>query len=257
MWGSIVFLAVTIIAGFIIQRTSPANAIPLMVFGFAAICLASLITPKLGQKRQPAPFFRGGKDNVLRSKPVLLMLTATALIQASHGMMYNFGSIYWTSLGVSAQMVGFLWAIQVLAEIVLFRAYKSVFGAVRFEMILLCAGLFAMIRWVLFGFAQELNLGFIELALIQMTHAFTFGATYLAQQAYLSKAIPEEQASSAQGLSVFIHGIVMASVMFASGLLYEAYKGHGFFAMILISQAGIVFSFLFAASLRKQKQSTP
>ena len=252
LWGSVVFLALNVVAGFIIQRTNPAYAIPLMVLGFGAITLASLQTPKLGQKRAPAPFFRGGKGNVLRSFPVLFMLIATALIQASHGFMYNFGSIYWTSLGVNAQLVGFLWAIQVFAEIILFRVYGRLFAHVRIETVLLCAGLFGMARWTLFGFADELSLGFTTLAMVQTLHALTFGATYLAQQAYLSNAVPEEQASSAQGLSVFIHGIVMACVMFASGPLYDAFKGHGFFAMIAVCALGIGFSFLFARSERSQ-----
>jgi MFS transporter, PPP family, 3-phenylpropionic acid transporter len=252
LWGSVMFLVLNIAAGIIIQRTSPAYAIPLMVFGFGAIGLASLLTPKLGQKRAPAPFFRGGKDNVLRSAPVIYMLIATALIQGSHGFMYNFGSIYWTSLGVSAQLVGLLWAIQVLAEILLFHFYSKLFRRVRIEMVLMCAGAFGIVRWALFGFAGELDLGFAALALIQTFHAFTFGATYIAQQTYLSNTVPEEQASSAQGLSVFVHGLIMALVMFTSGPLYDAFQGHGFLAMIVVSVLGMIFSWRFASATKAE-----
>jgi MFS transporter, PPP family, 3-phenylpropionic acid transporter len=255
IWGSVLFLAMNVCAGIIIQRTSADNAVPLMVFGFAAILLATFLAPRLGRRRRLASSV--DVANTLRSPRVLLILAATGLIQASHGFMYNFGSIYWKSLGISSQQVGFLWAIQVLAEIILFSFYSRLFGHWKPERVLALAGAIAVVRWILFAFAGDLGFGFLALGAIQTTHAFTFGATYLAQQAFLAHAVPEEKAGSAQGLSVFLHGIIMVLVMFASGPLYAAFGGRGFVTMTIIAGAGIAMGYWFAAKERNAAASRP
>ena len=224
-----------------------------MIAGFLAIFAASFATPRLGMKRQKT----GGLFSswqLLKDRRVLLILIATGLIQASHGMMYNFGSIYWRSLGVSAQQVGFLWAIPVFAEIVMFRIYARLLNGWSPQAVLAMAGMIAVVRWVLFAAAPDIGMGFAGFALVQCLHGFTFGATYLAQQTYLAHAVPEERAGAAQGIGVLVHGVIMMLVMFASGPLYEAFGGYGFLAMIFVAFAGVIAGFSFAAS---KKQHLP
>lgn len=251
IWGSMMFLALNIAAGFIIQRTNPGAAIPMLVLGFALIFIASFQIPRLGKRLRPFDQITAKTGNAILQPPVLLMLSATALIQASHGFMYSFGSIFWQTLGISAEQVGLLWAVQVLAEIILFQFYGRIFGGLKVHHVLVIAGLVAIVRWILFANAQSLHLGFIALALIQSLHAFSFGATYLAMQSFLGRTIPEEQASAAQGLTVFIHGIVMAIVMFASGPLFASFEGLGFLVMTFVSAGGIAFAYWFAHAYQK------
>ncbi len=254
IWGSVMFLLSSVTAGLIVQRTSAANAAPLIACGFAVIFCATFVAPRLGRKRQPQALMAAGAG-ALRSPRVLLILIATGLIQASHGLMYNFGSIYWQSLGVSSQDVGFLWAVPVFAEIVLFKFYSRVFGDWRPESVLALAGAVGILRWILFSQAGVLGFGFYTLAAIQSLHGLTFGATYLAQQTFLAHAVPEEQAGAAQGLGVSLHGIIMLLVMFASGPLYANFGGSSFLAMTAVSGAGIAVAFWFAASQRRWIES--
>ena len=256
IWGSAMFLALNIIAGFLIQRTSPNAAIPMLVFGFGLILIASLQIPRLGKRRRPFAQISAATGNAILKPPVLLMLLTTALLQASHGFVYSFGSIFWQSLGVSAEQVGLLWAVQVFAEIVLFRFYGRLFGTMKLHYVLTAAGLFGIFRWVLFANAEALQLGFYSLAAIQVLHAFSFGAVYIVMQNFLAGAVPEEQASAAQGLTVFIHGVAMVITMFGSGPLYAAYHGHGFYAMTLVSAAGIGCAYWFAHAYKKAAQAT-
>lgn len=249
IWGSVFFLAASVTAGLLVQRTGAWVTIPLLIFGFAAIFAATLITPRLGKRRTLSA--AAGAANVLRSPRVLLILASTGLIQASHAFMYNFGSIFWQSLGISAQEVGFLWALPVVSEILVFRFYSRIFGRWRPESILILTGAVGILRWVLYSLAGYFGFGFLALAAVQSLHGFTFGATYLAQQAFLAEAIPEEQAGSAQGLGVFVHGIIMMLAMFVSGPLYAAYGGFGFLAMTVVSAAGIAIALRFAVSQRK------
>lgn len=254
IWGSGLFLIVNIIAGLIIQRTSPELAVPMMIAGFLAIFAAAFVTPRLGMKRQKT----GGllsSWQILKDRRVLLILIATGLIQASHGMMYNFGSIYWKSLGVSAQQVGFLWAIPVFAEIVIFRLYARLLKGWSPQAVLAMAGIVAVMRWVLFAAAPDIGIGFAGFALVQCLHGFTFGVTYLAQQTYLAHAVPEERAGAAQGIGVLVHGVIMMLVMFASGPLYAALGGYGFLVMIFVALAGVIAGFSFAVSEKLHQQA--
>jgi MFS transporter, PPP family, 3-phenylpropionic acid transporter len=211
------------------------------------VLLAACFMPRLGRRRRlsdagPVP----ARSKSLRRPAVLMFLVATGLIQASHGYLYSFGSIYWKESGISADLVGFLWAAPVFAEIVLFNYYRRVFGKARPEVVLLAAGGVAVLRWTLFSIIGSAGLGFSGFFFAQLLHGFSFGATYLAQQNYLAHAVPEEQSGSAQGLAVFVQGIIMAAVMFASGPLYDLAKGAGFAVMAFIALAGVGLGYWFA-----------
>jgi MFS transporter, PPP family, 3-phenylpropionic acid transporter len=247
IWGSVAFLVVNIGAGIAIERFSSSAVPPMIVAAFALVLLAACFMPKLGRRRllsDAGPVPSGSKS--LRRPAVLMFLIATGLIQASHGYLYSFGSIYWKESGIGADLVGFLWAAPVFAEIVLFNYYRRIFGRARPEIVLLVAGGVAVLRWALFPLIGSSGLGFSGFFLAQLLHGLSFGATYLAQQNYLAHAVPEEQSGSAQGLAVFVQGIIMAAVMFASGPLYDLTKGAGFAVMAFIALAGVGLGYWFA-----------
>ena len=253
MWGSVSFLAVNIAAGLAIERFG-SRAVPLMIMAaFASVLLAACFMPRLGRRRRlsDAGLVPAGSKS-LRRPEVLIFLTATGLIQASHGYLYSFGSIYWKESGISADLVGFLWAAPVFAEIVLFNYYRRLFGRAQPEIFLLAAGGVAIVRWTLFPIIGSLGFGFSGFFFAQLLHGLSFGATYLAQQNYLAHAVPEEQSGSAQGLAVFVHGILMAAVMFVSGPLYEVSKGAGFSAMAFIALAGVGLGYWFSSLRAKE-----
>ena len=247
IWGSVAFLAVNIAAGLAIERFSSAAVPPMIVAAFGSVFLAACFMPRLGRRRRlsdAGPILARSKS--LRRPAVLMFLTATGLIQASHGYLYSFGSIYWKESGISADLVGFLWAAPVFAEIVLFKYYRRIFGRARPEIVLLTAGGVAVLRWALFPLIGSSGLGFSGFFLVQLLHGLSFGATYLAQQNYLAHAVPEEQSGSAQGLAVFVQGIIMAAVMFASGPLYDLARGGGFAVMAFIALACVGLGYRFA-----------
>jgi MFS transporter, PPP family, 3-phenylpropionic acid transporter len=247
IWGSVMFLAVNVCTGFAVQYFGSTAVPPLLMMGFLSILIAAIAMPRLGRRRRLSDAgVLPSATQSLRRPTVLVFLLATGLIQASHGYLYSFGSIYWKESGISAQSVGFLWAIPVFAEIVLFRYYRRWLGAVRPELVLLIAGGLAVVRWTIFPVIGVADLGFAGFVAVQLLHGFTFGATYLAQQAYLAEAVPESQAGSAQGLTVFVHGLLMSIVMFLSGPLYDLLGGNGFAIMAFIALAGIGLGYLFA-----------
>ena len=108
------------------------------------------------------------------SQPVVLSLLAVCfLIQLSHGPYYTFYSLYMAENGYSETAIGQLWALGVVAEIVVFlrmHVWLPRYGARK--LLLLAAGLTA-VRWCLLAwFPDKLWLMIIS----QTLHAGSFGS---------------------------------------------------------------------------------
>ena len=203
----------------------------------AAVSFALPVTPKAvraaddAARPAPKPF------RFLLAHPAFLTLIVVGgLIQASHAVLYSFGSIYWHKLGFDGLDIGFFWAVGVGCEILVFlwsRPLVRVFGPFG---LLVLGGAFAVLRWI-FMAAEP---GFIGFTLLQALHAFTFGAAYLGNQHAIARAVPEEATASAQGLFAMVTGILMAATQMLSGPLYEALGAVAFLVMAPIPAVALV-----------------
>jgi PPP family 3-phenylpropionic acid transporter len=179
----------------------------------------------------PRPF------RFLLSHPGFLSLIVVGgLIQASHGVLYSFGSIYWHSLGYDGFDIGFFWAISVLCEILVFLWSGPLVRILGPFGLLVAAGVFATVRWAFMGMEP----GFLGFMVLQALHAFTFGAAYLGNQHAIARAVPEEATASAQGLFAMANGLLLALTTAFSGPLYEALGPHAFFVMAPIPVLALV-----------------
>ena len=70
--------------------------------------------------RRPPTAAQGGAGALLRDRGFLAIIVASALIQSSHAAYYTFASIAWQQSGFGGLTIAGLWALGVLAEIVLF-----------------------------------------------------------------------------------------------------------------------------------------
>jgi PPP family 3-phenylpropionic acid transporter len=149
--------------------------------------------------------------------------------------------VHWTSLGISSTAVGALWAIGVIAEIVLFiyaRALGRWFGPVQ---LIALGGGAAILRWSVIAVNPPLPVLF----LVQTLHGLTFGAAHLGAMQFMTAAVPPHMATSAQGLYASITaGIAMGLASLAVGPLYRTYAGDAYFAMSLLGGAGLLLALL-------------
>src|SRR3954447_20808278 len=122
LWGSIAFLAANIGSGYVF-KFMPVDALVALLAGVAACAMAVawLAVPALRPMKR--------SDETLRKRVtrlptrLRLVIAAAALAQASHAPGYGFPSLHWRDLGYSSATVGYLWAIGVVAEIVVFWAF--------------------------------------------------------------------------------------------------------------------------------------
>ncbi|MEE4378978.1 MAG: MFS transporter [Candidatus Competibacteraceae bacterium] len=170
LWGSLGFIALALLGGFLAQRWGIAIIPTLLLVLFAALWLSSLAAPgkEAAHVHSKLPSFR----QVLRQPLVVVLLLVCFLNQASHGPYYAFFSIYLEQLGYQTSTIGLLWDLGVAAEVGIFMLMPWLLprlGARRLLMISLAS---ASLRWVLIGyFATYLPL----LMFAQTLHALSFG----------------------------------------------------------------------------------
>src|SRR5262249_56937220 len=100
-----------------------ANFIWCMAGGFLAMGLSATALQPLDVA---SPVRRKGASRAfLRSPSFLSVAGAASLIQASHAVYYGFSTLDWTAAGLSGHTIGALWAIGVVAEIVVFALAGS------------------------------------------------------------------------------------------------------------------------------------
>jgi MFS transporter, PPP family, 3-phenylpropionic acid transporter len=242
LWGSLSFIAATIVGGWVVERLGPPSAIWLVVAGGALTTLAAhALAPPIGLGRlkaatSPPQLALGDALRLLRSRTFLLFLLAVGATQAAHAMFYTFGTLHWRTLGLSAGWAGALWAISVVAEIGLFAFSREVFQRMGAPALIVLGAGAAVVRWLAMGFDPPLAL----LLPLQVLHALTFGAAHLGAMHYIGQVVPETQAGTAQSLYASVTGgIAMGGAMLMSGPLYAAYAGRGYWAMAAIAAIGL------------------
>jgi PPP family 3-phenylpropionic acid transporter len=162
------------------------------------------------------------------------------LIQASHATFYVFSTIDWRAASLDGLSIGALWALGVLAEIVLFAFAGRLPAAVGPAALLGIGAAGGVMRWTV----MALDPPTLLLPLLQCLHALSFGATHLGAMGFLARAAPTGLAATAQGYLAVAVAVAMAVLMMLSGLLYAAHGGLAYAAMALAAAAGGCFALL-------------
>ena len=216
LWGSLGFIVVVVVIGDLLQDYG-AEVIPLIVLcTFFVIAVMSFLVPeKLNiphSDHSPIWF-------VIKKPKVLAFLAVCFLMLCSHGPYYTFYTIYLEELGYSSHMIGVLWAVGVLAEIVIFllmHRLLPVFGARKLLIVTL---LLTTLRWLLIGFfANDLSMLFIA----QLIHAFSFGVFHSVGIALVHEYFTGSHQGRGQGLySSISFGAGVAVGSLVSGLVWD------------------------------------
>jgi PPP family 3-phenylpropionic acid transporter len=105
------------------------------------------------------------------------------LMQVSFGGFYTFFTIYESELGISSNIIGYLWAFGVVCEIIMFYFQTPLLKNNLLNLIRLSIFL-TFIRWLLlFFYGDNLYITFLS----QSFHAFSFGLYHTAVILYLYK----------------------------------------------------------------------
>jgi PPP family 3-phenylpropionic acid transporter len=139
----------------------------------------------------------------------------------SHGPYYTFYSIYLEANGYSAHLIGILWAVGVMAEIVIFLMMHRLLPRYGPRNLLIVTLLLTSLRWLLIGFYVN-NLGVLFVA--QLLHAFSFGVFHAVGIALVHQYFTGSHQGRGQALysSVsFGAGVAVGSII--SGLVWDSW----------------------------------
>lgn len=234
LWGSAAFIAGSFIAGAAADIV-PASELIWLITGFcalmalAAMALEPVVPPQADDGNAAPPH-----ASLLRNPAFFLAVVAASLIQASHAMYYGFSTLAWTQDGYDGAQIAALWALGVIAEIILFAGSGRlpIFLTPTVLVVLGAAG--GLLRWT----AMAMDPPAILLPVLQILHGLTFGTTHLGALGLIARLAPPGRAASAQGTFAIVLGLTMAALTSLSGWLFANYGTAGYAAMALAAVAG-------------------
>ena len=233
LWGSAAFILGAGATGLLTGWLDPVHIIWVLVTAYwLGVVAALLLVPvnDASEERAAKPRLR-----LLLGQPALMaVMVASALTQASHALLYGFGTLQWSAAGFGGTTVATLWSVGVIAEILLFAA-SARFPPQLGSLALIGLGAAgAAARWLAMAFAPGLEL----LLALQCLHALSFTATHLGAVQFVARAAPPGLAASAQGLLATGNGCAMAAAMAASGMLYANFGLAAYAAMAVLAAVG-------------------
>ena len=120
LWGSAAFILGTFVAGFATDTIPARDLIWLIAAASLISALAALTLEPLSAAAPTASEPARPRQPLLRDPAFIAVLAAASLIQASHAVYYGFSALQWRGAGFDGTAIAALWALGVVAEIVLF-----------------------------------------------------------------------------------------------------------------------------------------
>ncbi|MGA9657513.1 MAG: MFS transporter [Asticcacaulis sp.] len=173
---------------------------------------------------------------LMRDSGFVWLLIAVGCLYSSHTFYYAFSTIIWKAHGLSSSTCGYLWATGVLAEVAFMWWGEGLRRKAGPWRMLMAGGVFAVVRWSLMTLSPPLW----ALYLLQVLHALSFAATYLAGLELVHLIVPKGYESLGQTVNAaYANGLLMGMGTLASGAVYGLLEARGYGLMALISAAGL------------------
>lgn len=175
IWGSVGFIVCVTAVGFLVDAHGIVSILPVMIALLIMIWLSTIAIPDSLSVSQTT----GGLSfrQAIRQPGVLALMVVCCINQLTHMPYYTFFTIYLNDHGYSDSAAGGLWALGVIAEIVLFAAIPLIWKRFNPWMILIIAALATIVRWLLIGWVVD---QVAILIVAQILHMFTYGAYHAA-----------------------------------------------------------------------------
>src|SRR5947207_2064025 len=220
LWGSIGFIAV-VLAGGVWLDAGLVRVLP------AAIVACALAAAAVGATLpSPRVHLPAEVPTVPLTSNAFALLASAFCVAVSHGTLYTFFTLHLQRLGYSGTLIGFLWTLGVLAEIVVFFYLPALFRRHALSTILMASAALGVIRFQMIGWASD----WLALLLVaQVLHAATFGSYHAAAVAAVHRLFaPHAQARGQTLFSSLGYGAGGAAGALAAGWAWDFGPGAAF-----------------------------
>ncbi|EKY3119384.1 3-phenylpropionate MFS transporter [Cronobacter turicensis] len=232
LWGSLAFVIGSALTGKLVSVYDYRAILALLSLGVASMLIGMLLKPSIMPQGE-------ARHNEAAGWPVWRRLIAenwrflacVSLLQGAHAAYYGFSAIYWQSKGYSASVVGYLWSLGVVAEIIIFALSKRLFSRFGARDLLLLSGVLGIIRWGLMGWTTALP----WLIVAQILHCGSFSICHLAAMRYIAAREGSEVIRLQSVYSAVAMGGGIAVMTVFAGFLYQHLAGGVFWVMALVA----------------------
>lgn len=180
LWGSVGFVAVVVVAGYLLDHLGIRALGPMLLLLLVLMAASTFPLPRdrTASGRLPhAPIL-----SIVRRPAVIALMAGFFLMQVAHGPYNAFYSIHLFEAGYSKKVIGWLWALGVVAEILLFMWLPRLMRRFSLNQILLASFGCAFVRFLLIAWGVH---SLVLMLAAQLMHALTFGAYHAASVALM------------------------------------------------------------------------
>lgn len=180
LWGSVGFIVSVLAVGSLLDwqgvHLMPWAALSMLALAFCATCGM--------QEAKPAPshHIAASARAMLKRPEVAAFFGSAFLMIAAHAALYVFYSLYLAQLGYSKTVIGLMWSLGVVAEIVFFFYQAPIFRKLGLRKLMVACFLIAALRFLMIGYGAQ---SIVLLVIAQILHAATFGVHHSASIATL------------------------------------------------------------------------
>ena len=236
LWGSIGFIGAVLAVGRLLDLLPLRSLLWVAIAFLGGVLCCALVLPEAPREKTVLP--HPGLGAALRRPEVATLFAACFLMSAAHGPLYVFYSIHLVEHGYDKTMVGALWSLGVLAEIVVFLFMPALLRRHSLRAILMASLACAVCRFLMIGWGAA---SLVLLLLAQLLHGATFGACHAAAMAALHRWFPgirQARAQAIYGSVSFGAGGMIGGL--AGGQVWEAFgPGWSFTLGALFALAGL------------------
>jgi len=266
LWGTIGFIVMTLTAGVLLDQFG-VTAFVWVIVGVSVFRAAlSLQLPYFRSAEGSQPHAVSTLEPLTELQAVsplvatrlkeiwrpwfFLPLLGAALLHASHMLQMSFGALLWREQGISAAVIGPLWAVAPVGEIFIMLYFNRMAKRFSARHLILLATVFAVLRWV--GFAMEPPIwGYVAL---QFLHLGSFALGYMGIVNFIANWTSESIAAQAQSAFVVIRQVATVIAMAGSGFLVAAIGNQSFYVAAIVAALGgaMVLASLYLMSPKRE-----
>lgn len=233
LWGSLAFVISSALTGVLVSHFSYQAILLMLCAGCGAMLTGMLLRPAVLPQGEMKHGDHAGWQiwmRMLRENAVWRFLLCATLIQGSHAAYYAFSAIYWKQAGYSASVVGYLWSLGVVAEILVFAFSNRLFRRWSARDLLLLSGVSAIVRWSLMAMTTDLS----WLIVVQILHCGSFTVCHLAAMRFIAAREGAEVIRLQSVYSALAMGGGIAIMTMICGILFQHLQGGVFWIMALL-----------------------
>jgi PPP family 3-phenylpropionic acid transporter len=182
LWGSVGFIFSVMAAGQLLDWYS------VELMPWLALIMLAMVSVVTLRMREEAPIVHRSDSpsvmSVLRKRVVWSFFTSTFLMVAAHASLYVYYSLYLSQIGYSKTVIGLMWSLGVIAEIIFFFYQEPLFKRFGVKNLMFVSLAIGVIRFLMIAFGAQ---SLVLLLIAQVLHAATFGVHHSSSVATLQR----------------------------------------------------------------------